>query len=124
MEVQVWVSRSSREWKCWCESRNKQYKDGSAGGSRKVEMAVQVWKQKQQRWQCGCRSLNRRDKSADVRAEAVKIKGRPGVGAKQSILNMQMWEQKQQRFKWRSGRERGKDGTTGSFLDAATDEAE
>ena len=40
MEVQVWVSRSSREWKCWCGSRNKQYKDGSAGGSRKVEMAV------------------------------------------------------------------------------------
>ena len=59
-----------------------------------------------------------------MRAEAVKIKGRPGVGAKQSILNMQMWKQKQQRFKWRSGRERGKDGTTGSFLDAATDEAE
>ena len=59
-----------------------------------------------------------------MRAEAVKIKGRPGVEAKQSILNMQMWKQKQQRFKWRSGRERGKDGTTGSFLDAATDEAE
>ena len=37
---------------------------------------------------------------------------------------MQMWKQKQQRFKWRSGRERGKDGTTGSFLDAAKDEAE
>ena len=44
-----------------------------------------------------------RDKSADVRAEAVKIKGRPGVRAKRSILNMQMWEQKQQRFKWRCG---------------------
>ena len=39
-----------------------------------------------------------------MRAEALKIKGRPGLGAKQSILNKQMWEQKQQqRFKWRSG---------------------
>ena len=65
-----------------------------------IKMAVQV-EAERWRWQCRCGSrnsrdgsgsLNRRDKSADVRAEAVKIKGRPGVGAKQSILNMQMWE--------------------------------
>ena len=50
IEVQVWVSRSSREWKCWCGSRNKQYKDGNAGvEAETVEMALRVSKLKQER---------------------------------------------------------------------------
>ena len=80
MEVQVWVAEA--------------VENGSAGleaETNSIKMAVQV-EAERKRWQCRCRSLNRRDKSADVRSEAVLTKGRPGVGAKQWILNMQMWE--------------------------------
>ena len=56
MEVQVWVSRNSREWKCWCGSRDKQYKDAVQGEAER-------W-----RWQCRRGSRNSRDGSAGVEA--------------------------------------------------------